>query len=115
MNAQADDQLGGKIGPNTEGLITVILNERPHPEQGYRSCLGLLRLAKKYGDPRLEVACGISLSVRARSYRHVAGVLKNGLDQVERDEPETMTPVAHENIRGGGYLSLPNIFRRGRA
>lgn len=92
-----------KIGPNTEGLITVILNERPHPEQGYRSCLGILRLAKKYGDERLEVACGISLSVGARSYRHVAGVLKNGLDKVERDEPETTNPVAHENIRGGDY------------
>ena len=92
-----------KIGPNTEALVTVILNERPHPEQGYRSCLGILRLAKKYGDDRLEVACGISLSVRARSYRHVAGVLKNGLDRVEHDEPETSTPVVHENIRGRDY------------
>jgi transposase len=92
-----------KIGPNTEGLVTVILSERPHPEQGYRSCLGILRLSKKYGDQRLEVACGISLSVRARSYRHVAGVLENGLDRVARDAPETSPAIAHENIRGGDY------------
>lgn len=92
-----------KIGPNTEGLVSVILSERPHPEQGYRSCLGILRLPKTYGDKRLEAACGISLSVRARSYRHVAAVLKNGLDRVDQDAPETTTPVAHENIRGGDY------------
>ena len=92
-----------KIGPNTAGLVTVILKERPHPEQGYRSCLGILRLAKKYGEPRLEVACGKSLAVGARSYRHVEGVLKNGLDRVDRDQPESRAPVDHENIRGGDY------------
>jgi transposase len=94
-----------KIGPNTEGLVTVLLNDRPHPEQGYRSCHGILRLAKEYSDARLEAACGISLSVRARSYRHVASVLKNGLDRVDRDATQTSTPVVHENIRGGGYYN----------
>lgn len=92
-----------KIGPNTTGLVTVILEERPHPEQGYRSCLGILRLAKKYGDERLEAACGKSLAVGARSYRHVEGVLKNGLDRASRDEAEDRPPVDHENIRGGDY------------
>ncbi|MGH1349179.1 MAG: Mu transposase domain-containing protein, partial [Nannocystales bacterium] len=91
------------IGPNTAALVTVILEERPHPEQGYRSCLGILRLAKKYGEPRLEAACGKSLAVRARSYRHVEGVLKNGLDSVETDQPEPRPPVEHDNIRGGDY------------
>jgi transposase len=93
----------GKIGPNTEALVKAILDERPHPEQGYRSCLGILRLSKQYGDERLEAACGISLSVRARSYRHVAGVLKNGLDRVDRAASEIEVPVVHENIRGGDY------------
>lgn len=91
------------IGPNTEGLVTAILNERPHPEQGYRSCLGILRLAKKYGNGRLEAACGISLAVRARSYRHVEGVLKNGLDKVEQAAAEDKAPIQHENIRGSDY------------
>ena len=92
-----------KIGPNTEGLVTAILNERPHPEQGYRSCLGILRLARKYGDDRLEAACGKSLAVRARSYRHVEGVLKNGLDKIDRDASEDAAPIQHENIRGSDY------------
>ena len=91
------------IGSNTEGLVTVILKERPHPEHGYRSCLGILRLAKQYGDARLEAACGKSLAVGARSYRHVASVLKNGLDQSEPEAAQPRLPVVHENIRGGGY------------
>ena len=91
------------IGPSTAGLVSVILEERPHPEQGYRSCLGILRLAKKYGGERLEAACGKSLAVGARSYRHVEGVLKNGLDRIDRDQAEPRAPVDHENIRGGDY------------
>lgn len=92
-----------KVGPNAATLVTAILKERPHPEQGYRSCLGILRLSKKYGDDRLEAACGKSLAVHARSYRHVEGVLKHGLDRVEQDQPELRPPVDHENIRGGDY------------
>jgi transposase len=92
-----------KVGPNTAALVTAILKERPHPEQGYRSCLGILRLSKKYGDERLEAACNKSLAVHARSYRHVEGVLKHGLDRVDDDQPKTRPPVDHENIRGGGY------------
>ncbi len=91
------------IGPNTEGLVTVILRERRHPEQGYRSCLGILRLAKMYGDDRLEAACAKSLVVGARSYRHVEGVLKNGLDAVDAAPEETQPTVDHDNIRGPGY------------
>ena len=94
---------GHSIGPNTEALIAAILEDRPHPEQGYKSCLGILRLAKKYGHERLEVACGKSLAVRARSYRHVEGVLKNGLDRVDNEAPNERPAVAHDNIRGGDY------------
>jgi transposase len=92
------------IGPNVESLVTVILKERPHPEQGYRSCLGILRLAKKYGESRLESACRCSLAVGARSYRHVDGVLKNGLDKLEHDTEER-PPIQHANIRGSDYYN----------
>jgi transposase len=92
-----------KIGPNTEALVTAILEEKRHPEQGYRSCLGILRLAKRYGDDRLEVACGRALKVRARSYRHVDGILKNGLDRVPEHDAPVKPPILHENIRGGEY------------
>jgi transposase len=94
------------IGPKTRELAEAILAERRHPEQGYRSCLGILRLGKRYGNERLEAACARAVAVRARSYRHVESMLKNGLDRLSAPEPEaptTGTSASHENIRGGGY------------
>lgn len=94
------------IGPKTQALVEAILAERRHPEQGYRSCLGILRLGKRYGNERLEAACARAVAVRARSYRHVESILKNGLDRLPSpvEETEERAPLAaHENIRGGGY------------
>jgi transposase len=96
----------GTIGPKTRELAEAILAERRHPEQGYRSCLGILRLGNRYGNERLEAACARAVAVRARSYRHVESMLKSGLDRLSAPEPEaptTGTSAAHENIRGGGY------------
>jgi transposase len=96
----------GTVGPQTAKLISAILNERKHPEQGYRSCLGILRLGKKYGPARLEVACGRAFAVGARSYRHVDSILSHGLDQVAAaPEPTTQTPLFHENLRGREYYN----------
>jgi len=99
---------GESVGPKTAELIQAILEHRPHPEQGYRSCLGILRLAKQYGNERLEAACDRAVLVRARSYRHVQSILKNGLDRVPppeaASEPST-PPIAHENVRGGDYYN----------
>jgi transposase len=99
-------QWAGTIGPKTQEMVESILAERPHPEMGYRSCLGILRLAKHYGRERLEAACARAVVVHARSYRHVATILKNGLDRVSlpaSPEPSTASGTSHENIRGGGY------------
>jgi transposase len=97
-------QWAGSIGPRTQELVEAILNDRPHPEMGYRSCLGILRLAKQYGNERLEAACARAVAVRARSYRHVASILKNGLDRTPLASSEPEVPKApHENIRGGSY------------
>jgi transposase len=99
---------GRTIGPETKALVEAILEDRPHPEQGYRSCLGILRLAKQYGPERLEAACDRARRVHARSYRHVASILKNGLDRIapedeasEDDAPRL--PLEHSNVRGGDY------------
>lgn len=93
----------GKVGAATRELCEAILADRPHPEQGFRSCLGILRLGKRYGDVRLEAACNRALRVRARSYRHVESILKNGLDRVVTiDEPTTLS-LTHENVRGRDY------------
>ncbi len=93
------------IGPQTQRLVEAILADRPHPEHGYRSCLGILRLGKRYGDERLEAACARAVAVGARSYRHVDSILKNGLDRiaVPADEPEPPTPAPHSNVRGRTY------------
>jgi len=97
-----------EAGPSTAALVEVILQERKHPEQGYRSCLGIIRLAKPYGGARLEAACARALAVRARSYRHVESILKNGLDKLptpttETSPTDTSHRSGHENIRGPGY------------
>jgi transposase len=97
----------GKIGPRTRALVEAILAERPHPEQGYRSCLGILRLGKRYGEARLEAACARALSARARSYRHVESILKHGLDRVALPtaEPERAASPSHDNVRGPDYYN----------
>jgi transposase len=93
------------VGPQTAALVEAILADRPHPEQGYRSCLGLLRLAKHYGAERMELACARALSARARSYKHVEAILRNGLDRLAPSaKPTTASaPVLHENVRGSRY------------
>jgi transposase len=93
-----------KVGPRTADLVEAILTERPHPEQGYRSCLGILRLEKRYGKERLEAACDRAFAVGARSYRHVDSILKHGLDRLPfLDLAESSSPLVHENIRGANY------------
>jgi transposase len=98
---------GKTAGPKTAALVEAILKERSHPEQGYRSCLGIIRLAKQYGAERLEAASDRALAARARSYRHVASILKNGLDRmpVENESTSSQNPQreSHENIRGPRY------------
>lgn len=91
------------VGPETARLAGAILASRPHPEQGYRSCLGILRLFKKYGAERLEVACGRAMAVGARSYHHVESMLKLGLDRLAPDGADGASRPTHENIRGRGY------------
>ena len=96
---------GATIGPETEMLVQQILEGRPHPEQGYRSCLGLLRLAKRYGPARLNAACARAVAVGARSYRHVDSMLKHGLDRqpLLADATESRPVLTHDNVRGPAY------------
>jgi transposase len=89
------------VGDDTAALIELILRSRPHPEQGFRSCIGILRLEKRYGAERLDAACARALVLGTRSYTSVATILKNRRD---RNETEGDPPsLFHENIRGPGY------------
>ncbi len=96
----------GRIGTATEILVTHILESKPHPEQGYRACLGMLALARKYGTARLEAACQRAIDLGARTRKSVASILANGLDQqpAQRslDDEATGLPV-HGNVRGANY------------
>ncbi len=92
------------IGPNTEALVEIIMRERRHPEQGFRSCIGILRLAKSHGSERLEAASERALEIGARSYTAVASILKNNLDRRHTQQATDGPAILHPNIRGSGYF-----------
>jgi transposase len=94
-----------QVGPDARALCEVILRERHHPEWGYRSCLGLFRLEKKYGSARLNAASRRALFAGARSYRPVLTILQHNLDGQPLPEPEAPATAGptHENVRGHDY------------
>jgi transposase len=97
-------QWAEKSGPATAKLITNVLSARRHPEQSYRSCLGILRLAKTYGDKRLEAACQRALTLGTYAVRSIESILKHRLDQQPLGEPQELAlPLDHDNIRGPSY------------
>jgi len=78
---------------------------RMHPQQGFRSCLGILRLGKSYGEDRLEAAARRANEIGGRGYKSVESILKNGLDRRPPKEASSDVPIDHANIRGGTYYS----------
>jgi len=94
-----------QTGPATAKIVETILSTRPHPEQGFRSCLGIMRLGKKYTFERLESAATRALRIRGYSYRSIESILKTGLDRIPMDERKEVSPVYHDNIRGKEYFS----------
>ena len=93
-----------EIGPNTAILVEVILAERRHPEQGFRSCLGIIRLARSFSPERLEAACTRALDIGARSYTSVKSILQTHRDR-QRPASATDEPaIVHDNIRGPTYF-----------
>jgi len=95
-----------KTGPFTVQLARAIMDGRPHPQQGFRSILGILRLEKTYGPDRLEAACQRALAINATSFRSVSSILKNGLDRQAAGCEDDDTPLLdHRNVRGAGYYS----------
>lgn len=96
-----------KTGPATGRLVSEIMRRHRHPEQGYRSCLGLLRLGQRHSEERLEAACARAEHLSSYSYRTVKNILSTGLDRLPLDEerlPNTITPE-HDNVRGPEYYS----------
>jgi transposase len=94
-----------KAGPCTAKLVETIMSARPHPEQGFRSCLGIMSLGRKYSAERLEVASKRALAIRACSYKSVKSILKNNLDKIPLPDQKEVIPITeHDNIRGEQYF-----------
>jgi len=93
-----------KIGPATTALFEAIMKAKPHPEQGFRSCLGILSLVKSYGPERIEAAAKRGNDIGATTYGSIKSILQNGLDRAfaKSTIPDT-SPIRHVNIRGRGY------------
>ena len=91
------------IGPATRDVVRWQLESKPHPEQGYRSCLGLLSLSRRYGKARLDAACFRALKVGSPTTRSVQSILEQGLDQIRESSPKTSPLPEHDNIRGPRY------------
>jgi len=92
------------IGPSTEGLIVAVLANRPHPEQGFRTCLGVLRLFKGLDPARAESVSARAVEIGALNYKSIASILANKLDRRSR-QTENATVIDHPNVRGPGYFN----------
>lgn len=96
-----------EAGPKTATLVAEVMRRKPHPEQGYRSCLGIMRLGQRYGSDRLEAACGRAVAVQGFSYRSVESILQRGLDRQPLPDISTSSIQPrrheHEHVRGGKY------------
>ena len=93
------------IGPHTAQLFETILQEKPHPEMGYRSCLGIIRLAEQYSPQRMEAAAERAIQAQACRYQSVKSILKNSLDAVPFSSPPSgSAPLEHDNVRGAEYF-----------
>lgn len=89
------------IGPSVAALCALILEERSHPEQGFRACLGIVRLVKAFGQERVEAAAARALEIGARTFGSVKSILDNNLDRrPARERPTDAPPILHPNIRG---------------
>ena len=95
---------GERIGPSCGAVVRWQMEHRPHPEQGYRSCLGLLQLSRRFGAERLEAACARALEIRSRTYRSINSILRAGLDKQPVAAPPAHAPMpVHPNVRGPNY------------
>ena len=102
-NAERFRRDADAIGPQTLALIDAVLANRPHPEQGFRSCLGILKRLRGVPRDRAEAACDRALVIGALSSKSLASILDNNLDKKPARPATSQTPLQHANIRGGRY------------
>ena len=94
-----------ETGPATARLVDEIMGSKPHPEMGYRSCLGIIRLSGTYGPERMEAAATRALTAGAVSYKSVKSILASGLDRVDEQDDDRGAIPQHDNVRGPDYYN----------
>jgi hypothetical protein len=94
-----------RIGPNAAQVVHAIEQSKAHVEQAQRSCQGILSLQKRYGEQRLERACGIALNQACYTVKFIRTILQNGRDNVFEFAPNRPIPTHHDNVRGADYYS----------
>jgi transposase len=94
-----------KTGKSTARTVEVIMGSRMHPQQGFRSCLGIISLGKDYTQERLEAACSRALAIGSPSYKSIRAILEKGLDRLppQKEGPQQTSFITHSNIRGPKY------------
>jgi hypothetical protein len=98
-----DSRTGQSRSASTLEVTDAILQSKPHPEQGYRACLGLLNLAKKYGESRLEQACRRAIDIGNPCRASVKSLLHTHLDNAPKVDDVETPNLTHHNIRGPKY------------
>jgi transposase len=93
----------GQTGKATAAVVESILSRRAYPEHGFRSCMGIISLGKRFGKDRLEAACERALFIRGVSYTSIKSILQNNLDQKPLPKQQELLTVTHDNIRGTDY------------
>ena len=94
---------GASVGAKTREVVEHLLKSKSHPEQGYRACLGLLSLARQYGQGRLEAASSLAVKLQSPTRKSVLSILKTGRDQLTQAAPENLDLPEHPNVRGAKY------------
>jgi hypothetical protein len=97
-----------EVGPRCGEAVATLLKTKPHPEQGYRACLGIMRLARHYGAERLEAACRRAVALDACTYQSIKSILATGADRQPVPSLEQAAPgpaLLHENLRGPDYYA----------
>jgi hypothetical protein len=94
---------GASIGINTRAVVEHLLKSKSHPEQGYRACLGLLTLARQYGQERLEAASALAVKLQSPTRKSVLSILRTGRDRRPPATPEQLDLPEHANVRGPNY------------
>jgi transposase len=102
---------GKAVGEATAQVLARVMASRPHPELGYRSCQGILRLGRQYTNERLEAACHRALALGVCSYRSLKSMLAHGLDRqpLESPDPGGVPDRLHPNVRGAAYYGLKEV------